>query len=119
MLIRVAGARWAVEETFQIGKGQIGLDHYQCRQWKARYRFTTLAMLALAVLTALSQHAPAPTSQLLAVTVAEIRRLINALILTRRADPSHALHWSLWRRRRQKQAQTSHHTHRHQLELNR
>ncbi|GAA1371477.1 IS701 family transposase [Catellatospora chokoriensis] len=50
-LVRVAGARWAVEETFQQAKGQVGLDHYQCRGWTAWHRFTILAMLALAVLT--------------------------------------------------------------------
>ncbi|GAA3167643.1 hypothetical protein GCM10010466_67800 [Planomonospora alba] len=30
-LVRVAGARWAVEESFQAAKGQVGLDHYQVR----------------------------------------------------------------------------------------
>jgi hypothetical protein len=28
-LIRVAGARWAIEECFQIAKNEAGLDHYQ------------------------------------------------------------------------------------------
>ncbi|MFD6276643.1 hypothetical protein ACFWFI_13880, partial [Streptomyces sp. NPDC060209] len=28
-LVRVAGARWSVEECFQAAKGQVGLDHYQ------------------------------------------------------------------------------------------
>jgi hypothetical protein len=31
-LVRVAGASWSVEEAFQQGKGQVGLDHYQRRQ---------------------------------------------------------------------------------------
>jgi SRSO17 transposase len=32
-LVRVAGARWAVEEGFQQAKGEVGLDHYQVRRW--------------------------------------------------------------------------------------
>jgi SRSO17 transposase len=118
-LIRVAGARWAVEETFQLAKGQIGLDHYQCRQWTAWYRFTTLAMLAMAILTALAALAPPPPTGLIALTVAEVRRLVNALILTHPAEPRLILHWSLWRRHHQKRAQISHFKRRHDLELNR
>ncbi|QHK22335.1 IS701 family transposase [Pseudarthrobacter psychrotolerans] len=50
-LVRVAGARWAIEETFQTAKGQTGLDHYQVRQWTGWYRHITLSMLAHAFLT--------------------------------------------------------------------
>lgn len=114
----MAGARWAVEETFQQGKGQVGLDHYQCRQWKAWYRFTTLAMFALAILTALTTTSAAADG-LIALTVPEIRRLLNLLILTARPDIRAGLRWSLWRRRHQATAKTSHYKARHQLELTR
>lgn len=50
-LARVAGARWAIEETFQTAKGQTGLDHYQVRQYTGWYRHVTLSMLAHAFLT--------------------------------------------------------------------
>jgi SRSO17 transposase len=50
-LVRVAGARWAIEETFQTGKGETGLDHYQARQYTGWYRHITLSMLAHAFLT--------------------------------------------------------------------
>ena len=50
-LVRVAGARWAIEETFQSAKGEVGLDHYQVRRWDGWYRHITLAMLAHASLT--------------------------------------------------------------------
>ncbi|MCX4471389.1 IS701 family transposase [Micromonospora sp. NBC_01655] len=46
-LVTVAGARWSIEELFQTGKGQVGLDHYQVRGWTGWHRFITLAMLAL------------------------------------------------------------------------
>ncbi|UZJ34206.1 IS701 family transposase [Streptomyces endophytica] len=51
-LVKVAGARWAVEECFQSAKGECGLDHYQVRHYRAWYRHITLAMAALAYLTA-------------------------------------------------------------------
>ena len=50
-LARVAGTRWAIEETFQTSKGETGLDHYQVRQWTGWYRHITLSMLAHAFLT--------------------------------------------------------------------
>lgn len=37
-LVRVAGGRWAVEETFRTAKGETGLDQYQVRQWRGWYR---------------------------------------------------------------------------------
>jgi hypothetical protein len=50
-LVRVAGARWAIEESLQSAKGEVGLDHYQVRRYDAWYRHITLAMLAHAYLT--------------------------------------------------------------------
>src|SRR6266545_4896228 len=49
-LVRVAGARWRVEEAFQAGKGLCGLDQHQVRRWRSWYRWVTLAMLAYAFL---------------------------------------------------------------------
>ncbi|MER6548331.1 transposase [Streptomyces sp. NPDC001250] len=51
-LVKVAAARWAVEESFQVAKNECGLDHYQVRLYRAWYRHITLAMAALAYLTA-------------------------------------------------------------------
>jgi SRSO17 transposase len=46
-LIRVAGARWAVEDCVQTAKTEVGLDHDQVRRYDdAWYRHITLAMLA-------------------------------------------------------------------------
>lgn len=55
-LVRVAGTRWGVEETFQFAKNETGLDHYQVRKYDAWYRHTTLSMLAAAFL-AVTAHA--------------------------------------------------------------
>jgi SRSO17 transposase len=57
-LIRVAGARWAVEECFQAAKNEAGLDHYQVRRYDAWYRHATLAVLAHAYLAVTAASAP-------------------------------------------------------------
>jgi SRSO17 transposase len=58
-LVRVAGARWRVEEAFQAGKQLCGLDQHQVRRWRSWYRWVTLAMLAYAflVVAAVTEHA--------------------------------------------------------------
>jgi len=115
-LIRVAGARWAVEESFQAAKGQVGLDHYQVRTWTGWHRHTVLAMLALAILTTLVAAAhhrtPSPRDpngrELLELTTNEIRHLINALIITPAHRLIHYLDWSHWRRAHQALARRLH-----------
>ncbi len=57
-LIRVAGARWAIEECFQAAKNEVGLDQYQVRRFDAWHRHVTLAMLAHAFLAVTAAHAP-------------------------------------------------------------
>jgi SRSO17 transposase len=57
-LIRVAGARWAIEECFQTAKTEVGLDQYQVRRYDAWYRHITLAMLAHAYLSITAAIAP-------------------------------------------------------------
>lgn len=52
-LVRVAGMRWTVEESIQIAKGEVGLDHYEVRSWRGWYRHITLAMGAQALLSIL------------------------------------------------------------------
>ncbi|PSK64667.1 hypothetical protein B0E53_03393 [Micromonospora sp. MH33] len=109
-LVRLAGSRWSIEEPFQTGKGQVGLDHYQVLGWTGWHRFITLAMLALAVLTILAATTQQPDTdpEIIALTVAEIRRLLNAFILVASLPPAHTLHWSIWRPTSQARARQSH-----------
>ena len=58
-LVRAAGSRWAVEECFELAKGECGLDHGEGRTWHAWHRHITLLMFALAVLAALRSRANA------------------------------------------------------------
>ncbi len=111
-LVTVAGSRWSIEELFQTGKGHVGLDHYQVRSWTGWHRFVTLAMLALAVLTILAAQQPDTDPETIALTVAEIRRLLNAFVLAASLPPEHTLHWSIWRRTSQARARRSHYQHR-------
>jgi SRSO17 transposase len=55
-LVRVAGARWPIEECFEAAKGGVGLDDYQVRLYHAWYRHVTLAMLAHAFLAVCAHH---------------------------------------------------------------
>jgi SRSO17 transposase len=120
-LVRVAGLRWSVEESFQAAKSQVGLDQHQVRRWTSWHRFTTLALAALAVLAicAADAHEPdQPTeTELIRLTVNEIRRLINTLIIRPIRDLAHRLHWSHWRRRHQARARRAHYQRRLTLEL--
>ncbi|MEV0968433.1 hypothetical protein AB0I59_07350 [Microtetraspora glauca] len=51
-LVKVAGRRSTIEESFQTGKGLTGLDEHHVRRWRSWYRWTTLAMPAHAFLAA-------------------------------------------------------------------
>lgn len=45
-LIRVSGLRWPIEQCFQEGKGEIGMDHYEHRSWDAWHRHMTFVFIA-------------------------------------------------------------------------
>jgi SRSO17 transposase len=110
-LVRVAGARWTVEETFQGGKSLTGLDEHQVRRWTPWRRWTLIAMLAHALLTVLAAtertHNPGPAG-LIALTCNEIHRLLNRLVIDPARHLADTLTWANWRRRHQYQARASH-----------
>jgi SRSO17 transposase len=122
-LVRVAGIRWTVEESFQAAKGQVGLDQHQVRRWQSWHRFTTLALAALAVLALCAAQSPSTGNgyddqpDLIRLTVNEIRRLLNTLLTAPTHTLAHHLHWSQWRRRHQARARQAHYTRRLNLEF--
>jgi SRSO17 transposase len=59
-LVRIAGSRWAVEECFELAKGDCGLDEYEVRSWVGWHRHVTLSLLALAVVAAIRSRAASP-----------------------------------------------------------
>jgi SRSO17 transposase len=109
-LVKTAGIRWTTEENFQAGKGLTGLDEHQVRRWDSWYRWTTLAMLALAFLTitAATEHASPPPAGQIPITRNEIAALFSTLIIKPVTDAPHRLRWSAWRRHQQHRARTCH-----------
>ena len=75
-LIRVAGARWAIEECFQTAKNEAGLDHYQVRGYQAWYAHITLQQQAAAAARRARERAAA---DYLTATVAELEGLHSRL----------------------------------------
>jgi SRSO17 transposase len=58
-LIRIAGRRWSIEDSFEAAKGEVGLDEYEVRKWDGWYRHITLCLLAhayLVVLRSVAEH---------------------------------------------------------------
>jgi SRSO17 transposase len=111
-LVRAAGLRWPVEESFEFSKG-FGLDQSQVRLYTAIARHTVLVMAALAIcaVTAALLHrrtgtqAPPPVRPdqpppanpgMIPLTVPETGRLLG-----HPPPPQAAGHWLNWRRRHQ------------------
>lgn len=110
-LVRVAGSRWRVEETFQSGKGLAGLDEHQLRRYTSWSRWVTLAMLAHAFLAVVraDEHRLRPgPDDLIPLTCNEIQRLFIPLVARPVHEAGHWLRWSHWRRRHQARSQASH-----------
>src|SRR5216684_1895173 len=58
-VVRVTGSRWKIEEGYEQAKGEVGLDQYEVRTWRAWYRYMTLALLAYAALVVMRGQARA------------------------------------------------------------
>jgi SRSO17 transposase len=123
-LIRAAGLRWPVEESFELSKGCFGLDQCQARLYTAVLRHLVLVMAALAVCAVTAAQlrertdtqAPPPAGPddkppadpgLVPLSVREVKRLLAAA-LTPAAQPGHAARWLHWRRRHQAQSRWFH-----------
>src|SRR5437660_1742426 len=58
-VVRVTGSRWKIEEGYEQAKGEVGLDQFEVRSWRAWYRYMTLALLAYAALVVMRAQARA------------------------------------------------------------
>ena len=58
-LVKVEGHRWAIEDSFETAKNELGLDHNETRSWHGWHRHVSLVMLAFAMLAAIRHHANA------------------------------------------------------------
>ena len=119
-LIRAAGLRWPVEESFELGKDCFGLDQCQARLYTAIQRHLVLVMAALAICAVTAAllrartdtQAPPPAAPgqrppadpgMIPLTVPEIRRVLAALT-ARPLPPPLVIHWDAWTRRHQARA---------------
>jgi SRSO17 transposase len=123
-LIRAAGLRWPVEESFEFGKDCFGLDQCQARLYTAILRHLVLVMAALAVCAVTAAmlrirtgtQAPPPSAPgqappadpgMIPLTVPEIRRILAALT-ARPLPPAHIIHWDAWTRHHQARSRWHH-----------
>ncbi len=56
-LIAVEGNRWCIEDSFETGKNELGLDHNETRSWHGWHRHVSLVMLAFAMMAVIRHHA--------------------------------------------------------------
>jgi len=61
-LVAVEGNRWAIEDSFETAKTELGLDHNETRSWHGWHRHVSLVMLAFAMLATIRHHANQPVS---------------------------------------------------------
>jgi SRSO17 transposase len=117
------GHRWCIEEEFENAK-DLGLDHYEVRNFVGWMRHITLVLLALAVLTVICARervsatatSGAQAHQMccspIPLTVPEVRHLLARLLFPLPCNVIRALTWSWWRRCQQARARASHTKHR-------
>ena len=58
-LVSVEGHRWAIEDSFEAAKNELGLDHNETRSWHGWHRHVSLVMLAFAMMAAIRHKANA------------------------------------------------------------
>jgi SRSO17 transposase len=56
-LVKVEGHRWAIEDSFETAKNELGLDHNETRSWHGWHRHVSLVMLAFAMMAAIRHQA--------------------------------------------------------------
>lgn len=87
-LARMTAWRWPVETVIEECKGELGFDHYEVRSWRGWQHHTTLTLLAHHFLVRLrvqmGHEAPA-------LTVAQVRRLLQVTLPKREFDAPTAL----------------------------
>lgn len=56
-LVSVEGHRWAIEDSFEAAKNELGLDHNESRSWHGWHRHVSLVMLAFAMMAVIRHRA--------------------------------------------------------------
>jgi len=75
-LVRVEGCRWAIEDSFETAKNELGLDHNETRSWHGWHRHVSLVMLAFAMMATIRHQAnKVPAQPKRRLKIPPIRRL--------------------------------------------
>lgn len=82
-LARLTVWRWPVETVIEECKGELGLDHYEVRNWTGWHHHTAMTMLSHQFLVELrvEMDADAP-----ALTVSQVRKLLQMVLPKRELD---------------------------------
>lgn len=56
-LVSVEGHRWAIEDSYETAKNELGLDHNETRSWHGWHRHVSLVMLACAMMAVIRYRA--------------------------------------------------------------
>ncbi|PON59164.1 Ribonuclease H-like domain containing protein [Parasponia andersonii] len=121
-LVSVEGHRWAIEDSFEIAKNELGLDHNGTRSqrdpimaWLALPRLSRRARLRHDggdPVTRQRRDAPKKTEDadhqdLIRWSIQEVRGIATRLA-QRRIKPEYIIAWSYWRRAHQAAARRAH-----------
>ena len=87
-LVRISAMRWPVETSIEESKGEVGMDEYQTRSWGGWHHHMTMSLLAHFFLVhlrlKLKDQAPA-------LTVPQVRLLLQAVLPKKEFDARDAL----------------------------
>jgi SRSO17 transposase len=84
-LVAVEGRRWAIEDSFETAKTELGLDHNESRSWHGWHRHVSLVMLAFAMLATIRHHANQPDASQTPIRLTRSRQSRSSVGRSRRS----------------------------------
>ena len=101
----LSSLRWAIEQCFEEGKTELGMAHYEVRKYPGWHHHMLTTMLAHFFLWHLKIHVGEKT---LALTVSQVRRLLEVVLPWQTYRIADVLALLAWRQRRNHSTYLSH-----------